>query len=44
VWPLFESGRIAPVIDSVLPLAQAADAQRRIESSVHIGKIILRVD
>jgi len=44
VWPLFESGRIAPVIDSVVPLAQAADAQRRIESSVHIGKIILRVD
>ncbi len=44
VWPLFESGRIAPVIDSVLPLAQAADAQRRIESSVHIGKIILKVD
>jgi len=44
VWPLFDSGRIAPVIDSVLPLAQAADAQRRIESSVHIGKIILRVD
>ncbi|MGE0665244.1 MAG: NAD(P)H-quinone oxidoreductase [Sphingomonadales bacterium] len=44
VWPLFESGRIAPVIDSVMPLAQAADAQRRIESSAHIGKIILKVD
>jgi putative PIG3 family NAD(P)H quinone oxidoreductase len=44
VWPLFESGRIAPVIDSVLPLSQAADAHRRIESSAHIGKIILKVD
>ncbi|MBI1180377.1 MAG: zinc-binding dehydrogenase [Alphaproteobacteria bacterium] len=44
VWPLFESGAIAPVIDSVLPLADAADAHRRIESSAHIGKIILRVD
>jgi putative PIG3 family NAD(P)H quinone oxidoreductase len=44
VWPLFEAGRIAPVIDSVMPLARAADAQRRIESSAHIGKIILEVD
>ncbi len=44
VWPLFESGRIAPVIDSVMPLAEAGDAQRRIESSAHIGKIILKVD
>ncbi len=44
VWPLFESGRIAPVIDSVMPLASAADAHRRIESSAHIGKIILSVD
>ncbi|MEN3975306.1 NAD(P)H-quinone oxidoreductase [Emcibacter sp. SYSU 3D8] len=44
VWPLFESGRIAPVIDSVMPLADAAAAHRRIESSAHIGKIILKVD
>jgi NADPH2:quinone reductase len=44
VWPLFEAGRIAPVIDSVLPLARAADAHRRIESSAHIGKIVLAVD
>ena len=41
---LFESGRIAPVIDSVMPLADAAAAHRRIESSAHIGKIILKVD
>jgi putative PIG3 family NAD(P)H quinone oxidoreductase len=44
VWPLFESGRIEPVIDSVMPLAEAGDAHRRIESSAHIGKIILKVD
>ena len=44
VWPLFESGRIAPVIDSVMPLEQAGEAHRRIESSAHIGKIILAVD
>ncbi len=44
VWPLFENGSIKPVIDSTLPLAQAADAQRRMETSAHIGKIILTVD
>jgi NADPH:quinone reductase-like Zn-dependent oxidoreductase len=44
VWPLFEAGRIEPVIDSVMPLAEAGDAHRRIESSAHIGKIILKVD
>ena len=42
-WPLLESGTIAPVIDSVLPLAQAAEAHRRLESSAHVGKIILKV-
>ena len=41
-WPLLESGTIAPVIDSVLPLAQAAEAHRRLESSAHVGKIILK--
>jgi putative PIG3 family NAD(P)H quinone oxidoreductase len=41
VWPLLSSGRIAPIIDSVFPLAAAADAHRRLESSRHIGKIIL---
>ena len=44
VWPLFESGRIAPVIDSTYPLTRAADAHRRIESPEHIGKIVLTVD
>ncbi len=43
VWPLIEAGRIAPVMDSTFPLNQAADAHRRIESSGHIGKIVLEV-
>ncbi|MBL4806681.1 MAG: NAD(P)H-quinone oxidoreductase [Rhodobacteraceae bacterium] len=43
VWPLIDAGRIAPVMDSTFPLAQAADAHRRIESSGHIGKIVLEV-
>jgi putative PIG3 family NAD(P)H quinone oxidoreductase len=41
VWPLLESGRVAPVIDRTYPLAEAADAHRRLESSEHIGKIVL---
>ncbi|MFC1417662.1 NAD(P)H-quinone oxidoreductase [Streptacidiphilus cavernicola] len=41
VWPLLENDRIHPVIDRVLPLADAAEAHRLIESSTHIGKILL---
>jgi NADPH:quinone reductase len=41
VWPLIESGRVRPVIDTVLPLAKAADAHRRMEAGLHIGKIVL---
>jgi len=37
------AGRIKPVIDRVLPLAQAADAHRIVQSSVHFGKVVLRV-
>ncbi len=43
VWPMLESGRIGPVIDSTYPLANAADAHRHMESGVHIGKIVLTV-
>ena len=43
VWPMIEAGRIAPVMDSTFPLEQAVDAHRRIESSGHIGKIVLEV-
>jgi NADPH2:quinone reductase len=41
VWPHLESGRIRPIIDTILPLEAAADAHRRMESSDHIGKIVL---
>jgi putative PIG3 family NAD(P)H quinone oxidoreductase len=41
VWPLLESGRVRPMIDSAFPLERAADAHRRMESGAHIGKIVL---
>jgi NADPH:quinone reductase len=43
VWPLLAAGRIAPVIDTEFPLADAAQAHARLESSAHIGKIVLKV-
>ncbi len=43
VWPLLEAGRCLPVIHSVFPLAEAAAAHRLMESSAHIGKIMLTV-
>jgi NADPH2:quinone reductase len=41
VWPLLAAGRCKPVIDSTYPLAEAARAHARMESSAHIGKIVL---
>jgi putative PIG3 family NAD(P)H quinone oxidoreductase len=43
VWPLLTAGRIAPVMDSEFLLENAADAHARMESSAHIGKIVLKV-
>ncbi|HSF63464.1 MAG TPA: NAD(P)H-quinone oxidoreductase [Paracoccaceae bacterium] len=43
VWPMIAAGRMAPVMDSEYPLAEAAAAHARMESSGHIGKIVLRV-
>ena len=43
VWPLIEAGKVKPVMDSTLPLADAAKAHARMESSAHIGKIALVV-
>ena len=43
VWPLLEQGVVAPVIHEIFPLAQASEAHRLMESSGHIGKIILDV-
>jgi NADPH:quinone reductase len=43
VWPLLDAGRVAPVIDSTYSLDQAAAAHARMESSAHIGKIVLEI-
>jgi NADPH:quinone reductase len=43
VWPYAEGGRLRPVIDSVFPLDQAAEAHARMESGEHVGKIVLSV-
>ena len=44
VWPLLASGKVKVVMDSTFPLAKAADAHRRLETSEHIGKIVLVVE
>ncbi|MEO6790592.1 MAG: NAD(P)H-quinone oxidoreductase [Ornithinibacter sp.] len=41
VWPLVEAGRVRPIVHSQFPLAEAAEAHRQMESSSHIGKILL---
>ncbi|MDT7836001.1 NAD(P)H-quinone oxidoreductase [Aquabacterium sp. OR-4] len=41
VWPLIESGQVRPVIHTVFPAAQAAAAHALMESSRHVGKIVL---
>jgi len=42
VWPLIESGRVRPIIDSTFALAEARQAHERLESGRHIGKVLLR--
>jgi len=41
VWPLVEEGTIRPVVDRALPIEDAAEAHRVMESSAHTGKILL---
>jgi len=41
VWPVLDEGRCAPVVHATFPLARVADAHRLMESSAHIGKIVL---
>ncbi len=41
VWPLLASGKIRPLIHATFPLEQAAEAHRLMESSAHVGKIVL---
>jgi NADPH:quinone reductase-like Zn-dependent oxidoreductase len=43
VWPLVESGRLKPVIDSSFPLTRAGEAHARMENGEHVGKIVLEV-
>jgi NADPH:quinone reductase-like Zn-dependent oxidoreductase len=43
VWPLIERGLVRPVVHAVLPLAEAAQAHRLVESSMHVGKVVLAV-
>jgi NADPH:quinone reductase len=44
VWPLLESGQIAPVVHATFPLRAAADAHRLMEAGTHIGKLVLLND
>jgi putative PIG3 family NAD(P)H quinone oxidoreductase len=43
VWPLIESGAVQPVIDRVLPMSEAAEAHRVVETGEHVGKVLLAV-
>jgi putative PIG3 family NAD(P)H quinone oxidoreductase len=43
VWPRIEAGEVHPVVDRVLPIAQVADAHRLVESSGHVGKVLLAI-
>lgn len=43
VWPMVEAGTVRPVIDRTLTLDDAAEAHRLVDSSEHIGKVVLRV-
>jgi NADPH:quinone reductase-like Zn-dependent oxidoreductase len=41
VWPLVTAGRVKPIIDRTFPMTEAAAAHRLVESSNHIGKVVL---
>ncbi len=43
VWPAVEQGDVVPVVDRVLPLAQAGEAHQVLEDSTHVGKVLLQV-
>jgi len=43
VWPLLEAGTVRPVVDRVLTLDEADEAQRVVEASEHVGKVLMRV-
>jgi len=43
VWPLLAAGKFKPILYKVFPFSEAAEAHRLMESSAHIGKIMLRM-
>jgi len=43
VWPLIEAGKVRPIVDRVFAMDEVAEAHRRMQSSTHIGKILLQV-
>ena len=43
VWPFVEEGKLRPLMDRSFPLAQAAEAHRRMEAGDHVGKIVLTI-
>lgn len=44
IWPFFESGEIKAIVHDIFPAEKAAEAHRLMESSTHIGKIVLRFE
>jgi NADPH:quinone reductase-like Zn-dependent oxidoreductase len=42
LWDLYRSGRLRPLVDRVLPLEEAADAHRALESRENVGRVLLR--
>ena len=43
VWPLVESGAVRPIVDRRVPMADAAEAHRLVETSDHLGKVLLTI-
>jgi len=43
VWPLFETGKLSPVLDQTFPLSAVGTAHQRMEAGDHIGKIVLEI-
>ena len=43
VWPLVESGAVRPIVDRRIPITDAAQAHRLVESNEHLGKVLLTV-
>ena len=43
VWPLVGSGPVRPIVDRVLPMAEAAEAHRVVDAGEHVGKVVLTV-